>query len=598
MSTRRTALKFAAELARSARWRLGIAVALMVAFSATEGFGILLLLPTLQAAGLNLAGQGSADRYARLIESGFRAVGLTPTLGLLLLLFVALVAMRTIVARLQSVAMVSVEQQFTLRLRLRLYRAITNAEWLFICRNRASEFTHALTGELGRVEQAAYEILLITGDTVLTLLYCAIALRLSAAMTLLVIGCGALLALSLHGKTREIERAGELQSDHTGSLYAAAIEDLQNLKTTKATGTEERDYLNFTNSSIALVSANVAAMRKQASATAWFELGSAAITGAVLFAAIRILTVPPATILILLVLFARVMPRLMSAHQRWRSFVGLLPSFTKLGELEARCAAAAEPIAADIRAPELRREVRFHQVSFAYDPAHDRVLDRVDLVVPVGSIVALVGSSGAGKSTIVDLAMGLISPADGEISIDGVPLTKGAARRWRERVGYVAPDSFLFHDSIRSNLARACPDASEADIREALAVAAADRFVEALPDGLDTVIGDRGVTLSQGERQRIGLARAVLRRPQLLVLDEATNNIDSISEGRIMAALEHRRDRSTILLVAHRIASVKRANLIYVIEEGRVVECGDWNTLSALPSGRFRALRRAQELAA
>src|SRR5208283_4256038 len=212
----------------------------MAAFSLTEGFGILLLLPTLEAAGMNLTDQGAAGRYAFMIERAFSAVGVRPSLGILLAMLVALIALRAIVGRLQSVAMFAVEQQFVLDMRLQLYRAIANANWLFICRSRASDFTHALTGELDRVGQAAYETMLCCGDIVLTALYCVLALRLSAAMTVLVLSCGAVLAIALHGRTGAIEQAGQEQSDFKASLYAVTIEHLHSLKTAKACGAEER----------------------------------------------------------------------------------------------------------------------------------------------------------------------------------------------------------------------------------------------------------------------------------------------------------------------------------------------------------------------
>ncbi|HEY4953994.1 MAG TPA: ABC transporter ATP-binding protein [Gemmatimonadaceae bacterium] len=593
-----TARTFFAQLARATRWRLVGAVALMVAFSLTEGFGILLLLPTLQAAGMNLAGQDSAGRYARIIERAFSAVGVTPSLEILLAMLVALIALRTIVGRLQSMAMFAVEHQFVLEMRLRLYRAIANANWLFICRSRASDFIHALTGELDRVGQAAYDIMLVSANVVLTAVYCAIALRLSAAMTLLVLSCGAVLAIVLRGRTRAIEQAGQKQSDFKASLYAVTIEHLHSLKTAKASGAEERNFSIFARSSRALVATDLAAIGTQAAATAWFELGSAAIMGAVLYAAIRVLAVPPAAILILLVLFARVMPRLMSGHQHWRAIGGLLPSFANLIALEQRCAAAAEPGVPNAPPPDLRREIRFDRVSFSYGRDRAPAVFRADLVIPAGAVVALVGPSGAGKSTVADLAMGLIAPDEGVIWIDGAELTPVQARQWRRCVGYVAPDTFLFHDTLRANLEWARAGASETDIREALSIAAADDFLAALPMGLDTVIGDRGVALSQGERQRIALARAILRRPRLLVLDEATNYLDSASEARVLGALEKLGAGTTTILIAHRIATVKWADLIYVIEDGRVVESGDWNALSARPAGRFRAMREAQELAA
>ena len=172
------------------------------------------------------------------------------------------------------------------------------------------------------------------------------------------------------------------------------------------------------------------------------------------------------------------------------------------------------------------------------------------------------------------------------------------ALSWREKIGYVAQDTFLFHDTVRANLLWARPDATESDLRGALRMAAADEFVARLPQGLDTIVGDRGATLSQGERQRLALARALLRRPRLLVLDEATNSLDSENETRILGAIERIHGGITTVLIAHRLSTIRWADLIYVIEDGRVVESGDWTTLSAKLDGRFRSWCVAQGLAA
>ena len=211
------------------------------------------------------------------------------------------------------------------------------------------------------------------------------------------------------------------------------------------------------------------------------------------------------------------------------------------------------------------------------------------------------GSSGAGKSTIADLLMGLITPEMGRITVDGVPLEH--SQSWRESIGYVAQDTFLFHDTVRANLLWARPDATESELSEVLTMAAAEEFVSRLPQQLDTVIGDRGATLSQGERQRLALARALLRRPKLLVFDEATNSLDSENETRILSAIEHLREGIagagvTTVLIAHRLSTIRWADLIYVIEAGRVVESGDWTTLSVKLDGRFRSWCVAQGLAA
>jgi ATP-binding cassette subfamily C protein len=191
--------------------------------------------------------------------------------------------------------------------------------------------------------------------------------------------------------------------------------------------------------------------------------------------------------------------------------------------------------------------------------------------------------------------MGLIGPKAGRIVVDGRVLDESWMRGWREGIGYVAQETVLFHDTVLANLRWAHPEATEAEVWEALRAAAAEEFVRALPEGLETVLGDRGVRLSGGERQRLALARALLRRPALLILDEATSALDPENERRIRAAIAALHGRVTILLITHRLSSVRDADAIHVMEAGRLVESGDWASLLARPAGRFRELWRVQE---
>lgn len=221
----------------------------------------------------------------------------------------------------------------------------------------------------------------------------------------------------------------------------------------------------------------------------------------------------------------------------------------------------------------------------------------LDIAIRAGEVVAFVGPSGAGKSTIADLLMGLLAPDSGRITVDGVTLDLERLRAWREQLGYVAQDTFLFHDTIRENLLLARPGANDKQICEALELAAADGFVARLPRGLDSTVGDRGVLLSHGERQRLALARALLRKPRLLILDEATNSLDAHNEEKILGAIEGLRGELTIVMIAHRLAAVRWADVIYVVEDGTVVESGHWNELCAREHGRFRALCQSQSVA-
>jgi len=188
----------------------------------------------------------------------------------------------------------------------------------------------------------------------------------------------------------------------------------------------------------------------------------------------------------------------------------------------------------------------------------------------------------------------LLEPTDGEISVDDARLDSATRRGWRTQLGYVGPDTALFNLSIRDNLLWARPDASEAELTQALRASSAEEFVRALPDGLDTIVGDRGAMLSQGERQRLAIARALLRKPALLVLDEATNNLDFENEARVLGGIAGHARGMTILIIAHRPSTIRWADLIYVIEDGKVAESGRWEDLASNGSGRFRALCVAQ----
>jgi len=243
-------------------------------------------------------------------------------------------------------------------------------------------------------------------------------------------------------------------------------------------------------------------------------------------------------------------------------------------------------------------------------------LREIDVKVPTGRLVCLTGVSGSGKSTLMNdcLFEGLTGKAkagvgcafpftgfqgvdwvDKVILVDQTPLTAELLPAWRDQIGYVPQDSFHFHDTVRANLLWARPEASEADLREALEIAAAD-FVARLPHGLDTVLGDRGVRLSGGERQRVALARALVRRPALLILDEATSSLDSENERRVQDAIERLHGRLTVLVITHRLTTVRLADAIHVLEGGRLVESGDWHGLLNGSAGRFRAMCEAQGL--
>ena len=247
----------------------------------------------------------------------------------------------------------------------------------------------------------------------------------------------------------------------------------------------------------------------------------------------------------------------------------------------------------EVRLPEFRGQIRFEGVTFAYESQEEPALRDIHFTIEAGQHVALVGPSGSGKSTMANLVLGLYNPSNGKILVDGVPQEELDMRWLRRQCAIVMQESLLLSGSIKENLLFAKPNASEQEIREAARLANAESFILELPHGFETHVGEKGVALSGGQRQRISIARALLRDPRILILDEATSALDYESERLIQEALDNLSKGRTVITIAHRLSTVKKADRLVVLNQGNVVEEGTFEELSET-DGYFSALLAAQ----
>jgi ATP-binding cassette, subfamily B, bacterial len=282
---------------------------------------------------------------------------------------------------------------------------------------------------------------------------------------------------------------------------------------------------------------------------------------------------------------------LLNVGAQWISSLALFSRIFGYLDLPVDIAPPADPV--PVRREEVRGDVRFEGVSFTHDPTSRYAVDDVTLTVPAGTALALVGETGSGKSTLAGLVARLHDPASGRVTIDGIDLRDLDPADVAHIVGVVSQDTHLVHASIRDNLLLAAPDASDADLWQALEAAQVSELVASLPDGLDTVVGARGHRFSGGERQRLAIARTLLRNPRVLVLDEATSALDNETERELQAALDRLMQGRTTITIAHRLSTVRDAQQIAVLDHGRVVELGDHDTLLAR-GGRYARLAAAR----
>ena len=568
--------------------RLWLAVTLLIGISFLEGSSLVMLAPLLHS--LGFGGLGVTRGIPAALMTFLQGKNAHRALASVLGIFIALKIAQALLRAFSNTLNLRIQTDFICFLRERFYRALMQANWLFLTRQRSSDLSQTLLTELPLVGAGVRHALALLSILLLTLVQIGIALMVSPSMTCLALGAGAIVGLGLRQLRRHSHLLGEQGYGQRAEMAAAVSEHLAGMRIAKGHGRETQHFAHFRRAMTEIAVHTMRLQRVTAVIGVWLEVGAVlALSVFVYFAVDR---VGPAELLVLVFVFTRLLAQATNVQTVWHDIGLTLPSYINSERLREELTAAAEP-------PEpvvverliLRERIQLENVSFQYGSARPAgALERINLTIPARQAIALCGSSGAGKSTLADILLGLLTPTTGRVLIDGAELASERVHRWRQSVGYVPQETFLFHESVRANLLWAQPDATESDLRAALRAAAAEEFVDRLPSRLDTIVGDRGVRLSGGERQRIALARALLRRPTLLLLDEATSALDPVNERLVQDAIARLRGELTLVLIAHRLSTLRMADRIVVLESGRVVEAGVWDELSRHEGGAFQRL--------
>lgn len=556
--------------ARAHPWRTAIMLGCLLLAGLAEGVSLSALLPLLGT----VVGGGHVDSGAgaswlngavlRLLD----AMALSATAEVLLVFIIAGTALKAglvLLANRQigfSVARIATE------LRVALIRALLATRWEYYVHARLGAFANAVTSEAARAADGYLRAATMCMLAVQAVVYAAVAMLVSWPATVAAVLGGAAIGAVLHRLIRVSRRAGARQTKLAASLLSRLTDTLRAVKPLKAMGRERllgpllESETQRLNRALELAVLSKAAMR------AFQEPLIVIVLGAGIYGALTVLALPLATIIMLVVLSTRILDIGSKMQRELQDLVADVTAFDALQDLIRRTEAARE-VKHGGAAPSLQHEVRLAAVEFAYDD--QPVLRDASLAVPAGQLTVLTGPSGAGKTTVADLLIGLIEPRHGAVLVDGVPLHAIDLAAWRSMIGYVPQDGLLMHDSIAANVTLGDPTLSDADVNAALSAAGAHEFVAALPSGITTVVGERGLRLSGGQRQRIGLARALVRKPALLILDEATTALDRDTEAAICDTFRSLRGTMTILAICHGGRLNELADRVYRIDGGTIV---------------------------
>ena len=534
-----------------------------------DGLGLSSLLTML----VTVAGDGAGQPLpAQQVTRFLAALGIPPRLGPLLALMVIAMVVKALMTLAANAQVGYTMARVATDLRQRLLRAALSSRWEYYLHTPVGALSNAISGESNQAANAYFCAAQMMAVLVQALIYSGLALLVSWQATVATLLLGGALMGAMGGLVRRARRAARRQQKLTAQLVIYLTDVLQSVKPLKAMGREDlADGILVAQTRQIDKALRRQVIAKEALPAVQDPLFASLAAGG-LYLAIEHLGLSLAPVMVVIFLLARVLGYFSKAQRHYQAMVSSGTAYWRVHAAIERARSAAEPPAGGAP-PHLERGIELRGVRFAY--GEQAVLDGVDLAIPAGQLTTLIGPSGAGKTTLVDLVIGLLRPQAGEVLIDGVPLETLDRRTWRRMIGYVPQDTLLLHDSVLVNVTLGDPALGREDAERALRQAGAWEFISALPEGLDTPVGERGGKLSGGQRQRIAIARALIHQPALLILDEPTSALDAAAEMAVRDTLQELKGRYTLLAITHRPALLDVSDHVFHIVKGSLHPAGE-----------------------
>jgi ATP-binding cassette subfamily C protein len=443
------------------------------------------------------------------------------------------------------------------------------SRWEYFLKQPLGSLANAVATESGRASKAYQHGVLMTTEFLQASVYFLMAFLVSWKATILSLAAGFIILYLVKRFIKKARHAGVKQTELLKSLLAILTDTMQSIKPLKAMARENVFDLILEKKTKRLNKALQKQVLNKELLNAFHEILMSIFLAVGVWILLVQWQMSLASALVLVFLVSRLLKRLNRVQARYQEMIIYESGFWSLNDTIKSVQKEREESQGSLK-PILRQAIRAENVDFAYDDHH--VLRDVSLSFPVGQITTIIGPSGSGKTTLVDLVTGMLRPQQGVVRIDDLPLTQINLKSWRRMIGYIPQETILLHDTVLNNVTLGDPALSETDVKEALRAAGAWEFVNAMPLAMNSIVGERGGKLSGGQRQRIAIARALVHKPKLLILDEATSGLDPESETAVCDTLKQLRGALTILAISHQSALVKIADKAYHIEDGRILQ--------------------------
>ncbi|MBU2060965.1 MAG: ABC transporter ATP-binding protein/permease [Bacteroidetes bacterium] len=567
------------ELQTSIKWGLKelspkgyLSLCLYILLGLFQSISILLLIPLLTVSDSNESILKNNNPLITQALFFFKKIGIGLKFENLLFYFITILTLDSLIKYYIYIIRSKECQGIENNLRKSIHHSYIDMEWADIAKEKSSDILNLITKEISRVASFVSSLIQFIGTIIIALFQLLIAFYISFDTTCLVI-ITITIILFIQKKTLLNSLSnGKRNISFSKVFQNNLIENFQNIKLVKSQYLGETQKIKLEQFSNDIFKNRLSFELDKAKTSLIYDLGTALLLCFFLYLGFVVFSIPTLNLILLVVIFSRILPAMKSSIENLQTLLNLAPTINEIDNYLVTFLNKKNK-RANLKSKQyqLKNKIELCNIQFSYSNVK-MILNNLSLVIEKNSVVVITGESGTGKTTLADILTGLLIPSKGTFKIDDKEISEIGLNNWGNSIGYMTQERFLFHTSIKNNMLWAKNDATDNEIWEALKLANVDEYILGLKSGIDTIVGDRGILISGGQRQRIALAMTLVRKPSLLILDEATNELDEKNETEILDEILKLKKSTTIFIITHKLSTIAKADHSYFLKNGELTK--------------------------